>query len=104
MLAGWGAPVAGLRHGTDGDPAVLRLCPGHCSCSRPVPCPAVHLSVRPCLDVWCTHSNVFWMTVTFLSSRFYWMSIRFGSLLAIGLCHAEWVAVIDMMRRPSSND
>jgi hypothetical protein len=29
--------VAGPRHRTDGDPAE----PGHCSCSRPVPCSAV---------------------------------------------------------------
>jgi hypothetical protein len=35
VLAGWGAPVAGPCHGTDGDPTEPG--PGHCSCKvRPV--------------------------------------------------------------------
>ena len=46
-------PVAGPSHGTDGDPA--ELSPGHCTCSFPVPCSAVCLSVRPGCSKACTH-------------------------------------------------
>ena len=53
VLGGWVASLAGRCHGTDGDPAVLS--PGHCWCNRPVPCPVVHLSVRPCCSKVCPH-------------------------------------------------
>ena len=46
-------PATGRRHGTDGDPTEPG--PGHCSCSRPVPCSAMYLSVRPCCSKVCSH-------------------------------------------------
>ena len=46
-------PATGPRPGTDGDPTEPG--PGHCSCSRPVPCSAMYLSVRPCCSKVCSH-------------------------------------------------